>query len=144
MDAETIFDIANTTALAGWVVLVASPWMPVWSQRIAAFIVPGLLSVAYAGLIMAFWAGAVGGFSSLGEVALLFQTPELLLAGWLHFLAFDLFVGAWIVRDAAARGLPFWMALICLPFAFLFGPAGFMMWLGFRAATRFLAEGRTA
>jgi hypothetical protein len=54
------------------------------------------------------------------------------LAGWLHFLAFDLFVGAWIVCDARMRGLPFLLALPCLPFAFLFGPVGFVAWLGLR------------
>ena len=144
MSPDAIFQIANPLALIGWAALLASPWVPVWSQRIAAFVVPGLLSVAYAGLILSFWAGAEGGFGSLDEVAALFETRELLLAGWLHFLAFDLFVGAWIVRDARARSLPFWMALVCLPFTFLFGPAGFAAWLAIRALASGALRLRTA
>ena len=47
--------------------------------------------------------GAEGGFGSLADVATLFQKQELLLAGWIHYLAFDLFIGAWEVRDCAAQ-----------------------------------------
>jgi hypothetical protein len=144
MNPDTIFQIANTVVLIGWLALLASPWIPVWSQRVAAMIIPGLLSIAYAGLILAFWANAEGGFGSLRDVSRLFETPELLLAGWLHFLAFDLFVGAWIVRDARARSLPFWMALICLPFTFLFGPAGFAAWLAIRAMASGVLRTRAA
>jgi len=144
MSADNLFQFANTLVLVGWAALLASPWFPLWSHRIAGYLVPGLLSVAYGGLILAFWAGAEGGFGSLDGVAALFQTPELLLAGWLHFLAFDLFVGAWIVRDARSRGLPFLLALPCLPFAFLFGPIGFVAWLGIRAVAPLLPSARAA
>ncbi len=129
MDTETIFQTANMVALAGWAALIASPLIPIWADRIASLIVPGLLSIAYAGLIMAFWTSAEGGFSSLADVALLFQTPQILLAGWLHYLAYDLFVGAWIVRTARVRGIPFGYALPTLPLAFLFGPIGFLAFL---------------
>ena len=66
--------------------------------------IPALLSIAYAALILAFWAGAPGGFDSLPNVMALFTIPEIALAGWVHYLAFDLFVGAWEVRTARARG----------------------------------------
>lgn len=140
MSPDVIFQSANLVALLGWAALVVSPWIPVWSQRVAAYLVPGLLSIAYVGLIFAFWSAADGGFGSLDDVAALFETRELLLAGWLHFLAFDLFVGAWIVRDARRRSLPFLLALLCLPLAFLFGPAGLLAWL----FIRFVAALRTA
>ena len=50
--------------------------------------------------------GAEGGFGSLADVATLFGKPELLLAGWIHYLAFDLFIGAWEVRDAQRNEHP--------------------------------------
>ena len=50
--------------------------------------------------------GAEGGFGSLADVATLFQKQELLLAGWIHYLAFDLFIGAWETRDAARNQIP--------------------------------------
>ena len=105
MSFDLIFSAANVLAMLGWAGLILLPgrkWVTSW---IAGLAIPALLSVAYAGLIAAFWAGAEGGFSSLAEVQSLFQTPGLLLAGWLHYLAFDLFVGAWEVRTARAEGI---------------------------------------
>ena len=46
-----------------------------------------------------------GGYDSLAAVQRLFAVPELLLAGWLHYLAFDLFVGVWIAKRAGAPSL---------------------------------------
>jgi hypothetical protein len=69
-------------------------------------------------------------------VHLLFQTPGLLLAGWLHFLAFDLFVGAWEVRTARAEGIPHLLIVPALILTFLFGPAGFLLFLVIRAVAR--------
>ena len=48
---------------------------------------------------------AEGGFSSLAAVSTLFADPWVLLAGWTHYLAFDLFIGGWEVRDARQRGV---------------------------------------
>jgi hypothetical protein len=126
LSPDVIFQIANMVALAGWAVLVGSPFVPKFADRIAGLAIPLLLSVAYAGLIMAFWSRGEGGFDSLDNVARLFQTRELLLAGWIHYLAFDLFVGAWIARMARESGVPFLLVLPCLVLTFLFGPAGFL------------------
>ncbi len=136
MSADTLFQLSSTTALAGWVSLLASPFMPRVSDRIAGLVIPLLLSVAYAGLIMAHWSGAKGGFDTLDNVALLFQTRELLLAGWIHYLAFDLFVGAWIARAARAEAVAFVLVVPCLALTFLFGPAGFLAFSAIRAARR--------
>jgi hypothetical protein len=40
----------------------------------------------------------------LSAVAMLFSNPWLLLAGWTHYLAFDLFIGSWKLRDARDCG----------------------------------------
>jgi hypothetical protein len=144
MDAGTMFQFANMGVLAGWAALLASPWMPRLADLVAAWIVPGLISVAYAGLILAFWSGASGGFDSLEAVSALFQTPELLLAGWLHYLAFDLFVGAWIVREGRREKIAFPLVAACLPFTFLFGPAGFLLFVALRGARRLTGRTVTA
>jgi hypothetical protein len=134
MTPDALFQIANSTALVGWAVLLGSPLFPVVADRIAAVAIPLLLSVAYAGLILAFWASGEGGFDSLDNVAKLFRTRELLLAGWIHYLAFDLFVGAWIVRTARLDTVPFLLVVPCLALTFLFGPAGFLTFSAIRAA----------
>jgi hypothetical protein len=91
-----------------------------------AIAIPLVLSVLYSGLILANWAGADGGFSSLPDVQLLFTSAPIALGGWVHYLAFDLFVGAWAVRTARAEGIAHWMVLPCLVLTFLFGPAGLL------------------
>lgn len=134
MPVDTLFQIANSTALLGWAVLLASPWFPGFADRVSGVAVPLLLSVGYCGLILAFWAKAEGGFDSLDNVARLFETPQLLLAGWIHYLAFDLFVGAWIVRAARNDKVPFLLVIPCLALTFLFGPAGLLTFTAIRTA----------
>jgi hypothetical protein len=136
MSIDLIFSAANMLALVGWAGLILLPGRAWVTNGIAGLAIPALLSVAYAGLIAAFWANAEGGFSSLEEVHLLFQTPGLLLAGWLHYLAFDLFVGAWEVRTARAEGIPHLLIVPALVLTFLFGPAGFLLFLVIRAVAR--------
>jgi hypothetical protein len=70
--------------------------------------------------------------ATLAEVALLFRNPWMLLAGWTHYLAFDLLVGSWEVRDARPRGLPHLLLLPCLALTFLFGPAGWLLYMALR------------
>lgn len=127
---DTIFQIASTLALGGWAVLLAGPFLPRLSQVVAGGLIPALLATVYAGIVLAFWAGADGGFASLGDVARLFESRWLLLAGWIHYLAFDLVVGAWVARVAQREGVAFWLVVPCLVLTFLFGPAG---WLAFQA-----------
>jgi Domain of unknown function (DUF4281) len=79
---------------------------------------------------------AGGGFGSIDQVRALFADDSALAAGWLHYLAFDLFVGAWIVRDAATRQLPGLLVLPCLPLTFLFGPAGLLAYFAVRLVWR--------
>ena len=101
-------------------------------RSLAAWIVPSVLGLIYAALIVRYWREAEGGFGSLSEVGTLFSHPGLLLAGWLHYLAFDLLVGAWEVREARRIGLPHGAVLPALLLTFLFGPIGFLAFLALR------------
>ncbi|NHB78214.1 ABA4-like family protein [Rhodobacter calidifons] len=126
MPADALFQIANPMALLGWLALLAAPLAPRLAQSVAAATVPLVLSLAYAGLVLAFWWEAPGGFGSLPEVMALFTHPHTALAGWLHYLAFDLLLGAWEVRTARAEGIAHWAVIPCLVLTFLFGPAGLL------------------
>ena len=79
--------------------------------------------------------------ASLDGIRALFTQDQALLVGWLHFLAFDLFVGAWEVRDSRALGINHFLVLPCLFFTFMFGPVGFLLYLILRTVMkqRFLA-----
>ena len=133
MTPDTLFPYASTAAMIGWLALTASPLGPRAAQIVAALIVPLVLSVGYAALLLAFWAGAPGGFGSLANVMLLFTDPGVALAGWVHYLAFNLFVGAWITRTARAEGIAHLFILPCLALTLLFGPAGYLTFAALRA-----------
>ena len=85
--------------------------------------------IAYAVLIIRFFGSSDGGFGSLEGVAALFQSKHLLLAGWLHYLAFDLFIGSWEVRDSQRNKIHHLMVVPCLLLTFLFGPVGLLCYL---------------
>ncbi len=128
MNAETIFSIANFTALAGWILLLFAPrWT--WTRKIVlSGAIPLLLSVAYLILIILFFGKAEGGFGSLADVMKLFTNQWATLAGWIHYLAFDLFVGSWEVKDSQSRGISHWFVIPCLILTFLLGPIGFLLY----------------
>lgn len=128
MNAETIFSIANFTALAGWILLLFAPrWT--WTRKIVlSGAIPLLLSVAYLILIILFFGKAEGGFGSLADVMKLFTNQWATLAGWIHYLAFDLFVGSWEVKDSKSRGISHWFVIPCLILTFLLGPIGFLLY----------------
>lgn len=136
MTPETLFSAAGTTAMLGWAALALAPLSPKWAERVAALAIPVLLSILYAGLALSFLAGAEGGFGSLAEVMRLFTVAEVALAGWVHYLAFDLLVGAWEVRTARREGIPHYLVLPCLALTFLLGPVGFLVFTAIRAARR--------
>ena len=82
-----------------------------------------------------YWSSAPGGnFGSLEGVARLFSSQGKLLGGWVHFLAFDLFVGRWMVDDTLNAQRSRWALLPCLPAAFMYGPAGLLLYFVIRAA----------
>jgi hypothetical protein len=125
---EAVFSMASTAVLPGWLLLVFAPRWRYSARLVCAVIIPGLLAVLYAALIVARWGGADGGFSSLADVQKLFADPWLLLAGWVHYLVFDLFIGSWEVRDAGRLGIPHLLVVPCLVLSFLFGPAGLLLY----------------
>jgi hypothetical protein len=136
MDPALLFSLGGLLAMAGWLGLlvalfVGSARRLAWPA--AQIAIPAILATAYVALILqGRSAFESGGFGSVEEVRALFANDSALAAGWLHYLAFDLFVGAWISRDGLRRGVPALLILPCLPLAFLFGPAGLLLYFALR------------
>jgi hypothetical protein len=134
MNPETIFTTANLIAVVGWLLLLTVPRQR-WATLAAGTIIPICLAGAYLVLLVINWGGSRGGFSSLQGVAELFSNPWLLLAGWVHYLAFDLFVGTWEVRDSLEHGVPRLLVVPCLLLTFMLGPVGFLAYHATRRLT---------
>lgn len=128
MTASNLFSAFNLAALAGWLILAAGVFFRRGFLRdtIAGLWLPVLLSSAYAVLILLFFGGSDGGFDTLENVQKLFTSPWAALAGWVHYLAFDLWMGSRIARESETLGLPRWPLIGLLPLTFLFGPMGFL------------------
>lgn len=144
MSPETVFQISQPLALVGWVLLLFSPLLPKVADRVAGYAIPVVLALAYIGLMIVHMPESEGGFGSLPEVMKLFTVPGLAMAGWLHYLAFDLFIGGWEVRTARREGISHWLVVPCLALTLLAGPIGLLLFLGIRLGIRRLAGNRAA
>lgn len=133
MSADTVFSITSSTAMAGWLLLILAPRWP----ALIAFIRFGLigaLSLTYAVLILVyFFRVEGGGFGSIAEVRALFMSDPVLVAGWVHYLAFDLFIGTWIAVEADRRGYKRLLQAPMLVATFMFGPLGLLLFYLTRA-----------
>ena len=136
MLAEQLFSVANTIALLSWLLLAALPGRRWVTDVITGKVIPMVFACLYVVIVAMMLRGAEGGFSTLSGVATLFANPWLLLAGWVHYLAFDLLIGTWEARDARERGLPQLLLIPCLLLTFLLGPAGWLLYMAVRTLSR--------
>jgi hypothetical protein len=127
MTAATIFSFGNTSILVGWILLL---FLPNWkyTQTIVLNGIIVLFAALYSYLILKdIGSFSPESFSTLANVKALFQNDNAVAAGWIHYLAFDLFVGAYIVREARNNQISRWIYSIALPFTFMFGPMGYLI-----------------
>ena len=136
MSPEQVFSLCGALATAGWLLLVFLPRRRWTARLVCPVVIPLLLALVYLWLVATTFGRTPGGFGSLAEVSLLFQNPRALLAGWIHYLAFDLFVGSWEVRDAQRVGVRHLLVVPCLVLTFLFGPVGLLLYFALRASIR--------
>jgi ABA DEFICIENT 4-like len=132
MSPEQLFTIANTIAALSWVLLAVLPRRRWVTESVTGKAVPALFAVLYIPIVVTTFGRAEGSFATLDGVASLFMNRWLLLAGWVHYLAFDLLMGTWETRDALERGVPYLLLLPCLLLTFMFGPAGWLLYMGVR------------
>lgn len=131
---DQLFEWAGQAAMLGWLVLVFLPRRWPWLLALPRYIIPFGLCLLYAGLAMThFFTIDGGGYGSLAEVSALLSKEEMLLAGWVHYLAFDLFVGGWIAVNADKMGLNRLVQAPVLIATFMFGPVGLALFLAMRA-----------
>ncbi|BDS13125.1 ABA4-like family protein [Aureispira anguillae] len=135
MDSQLLFKIFNGAILLPWALLL---FLPKWkgTQRMIEWKFPVLfLGLAYFVLLINDL-GTTGNngidFSSLEAIKTAFGRDEVMLIGWIHYLAFDLFVGMWESVDAQKNGLPHYLLVPCLVLTLMYGPLGFVLYWVFR------------
>ncbi|MDC0887042.1 ABA4-like family protein [Altererythrobacter sp.] len=134
----TIFSSVNMLALAGWLILVLAPRKPL-PLTIVLYIGVGILCLLYSAGLIWVLAGSGGSgmdFGSIEGVRSIFATDSGVTIGWTHYLAFDLFVGLWIARDADAKDFSRWLQAPILFITLIAGPLGLLLWLLIRETRR--------
>lgn len=137
MTPESLFAVCNYGVLPAWILLAVAPtWT--WTRRIVHGIwIPILLGTVYLSVLLTGPATPPeGGFTSLAGVMALFTSSRFALVGWVHYLVFDLFIGAWAVRDARRREIPHGFVVPCLFLTLMFGPIGLLAYLVLRLVLR--------
>ncbi len=129
MTFEQLFSSASMLAMLGWLILIFLPRRWGWLMQIPALFIPLILSIVYSFLIARYFFSAEGGFDTLTNVQQLFTHPGAALAGWVHYLAFDLFVGGVIAKQADKIGLSRLIQTPILAATFMFGPFGYLLFM---------------
>jgi hypothetical protein len=126
--AETLFAIANTWVLPGWLLLL---FVPSWkyTAKIVFYLLIGALALTYAWLLLS----DIGNFdpeagSTLEKLANTFSDPKVALVGWIHYLAFDLFAGLVIALDARRVGVNRILMAVPLFLTLMTGPFGLLVY----------------
>ena len=143
MSAEQVFGIAGQITIVCWVLLAASLFIPrlrPGTQWVGLTGLPVLIGLVYLYAMVTGYGTTQGSFDSLASVREMFSSDWLLLAGWVHYLVFDYFVGAWVVRDSQAKGLSGWLILPCLFLCLMAGPLGLLLYLALRGGQRLTAR----
>lgn len=138
--AATVFQVSTIAAAVPWALMIFLPrWR--WTDRLVhSALVPGALAIAFVwlsshGVVLDIIMDPTRFEDGLGSLQSALATPEGALSVWLHYLIFDLFVGAWIARDAQRRGINHLFVVPALLFTMLAGPFGFLLYLCIRPAT---------
>ena len=128
MTPATIFSIVNMIAMLMWLLIIFLPNWKITRFLIDYKVIPLLLSIVY-GIYIGISLSQGGGmdFGSLASVMELFTKENAVLAGWVHYLAFDLLVGMWILNQNKDLGIHHLLIIPCLLGTFMFGPIGFLL-----------------
>lgn len=143
MSWATIFSLTNAVAMLGWLILAAAPRRPLALSAVL-YLGVGLLCLVYATLVVLLVSHSIDPARlpgtpepdlldySIAGLRPLFLSDGGIVLGWTHYLAFDLFAGLWIARDADGKGVGRLVQLPFLVVTLMAGPIGLLTWLSLR------------
>jgi len=132
MSWDTAFAATNALSLVAWALLILGPRGP-RTASVILYIGVGLLCLAYA-VLFAIQIESVfaGDFTGIEGIRALFRSDGGVVLGWTHYLAFDLFIGQWIAKDADHKGFSRLVQAPVLLLTLFAGPIGLLIWLAVR------------
>ncbi|MGB0840389.1 MAG: ABA4-like family protein [Chitinophagales bacterium] len=132
MTSTLLFSICNTLVLPQWLLMIVAPKWTVTQKLVRSFAIPLALALVYLVYVFSIFGIEGGGFNSLKQVMTLFQFEEAVLAGWVHYLAFDLLVGSWVLLNGQKNEMNHFFLIPCMLLCFMAGPVGFLLYIVLR------------
>jgi hypothetical protein len=136
MSMDIIFSLVNYSVMPFWALLIFLPQASITRQLVHSGLAPVLLGLVYTGFMlqaMIVGGGPEGaGMGSLEALMIGFSDPQAVVTGWVHYLAFDLFVGSWMFRDSQRLDIPHLAVVIPALLTFAAGPLGLLIYLAMR------------
>lgn len=128
MEPSEVFSFCNMLVMPMWLLMIIAPkWRPT-KFLIDYKVIPIILSIVYSIYIgISISSGGGMDFGSLESVKALFTVDNAVLAGWVHYLAFDLLVGMWMIHLNEKIGLHQLVMAPLLLGTFMMGPVGFLL-----------------
>jgi hypothetical protein len=133
---ELILKILNVPVLLGWLAMIVAPRSRPTRWLLESDVLPLVIGVLYLGLVAPHLPGLLREFDTLEHISAALQRPHMMLAGWIHYLAFDFLVGRVVLADSQRRGIPHLLVVPCLALTFLLGPAGYLTYAAVRLVSR--------
>lgn len=133
MNPDLVFSICNTLVLPQWLLMIVAPKWKSSQWLIKNPVIPIALSLVYIAFFASVFGVEGGGFGSLQEVKQLFSADGAVVAGWVHYLAFDLLIGSWALKDSQSRGINHFIIIPCLLLCFMAGPVGWLLYFCIRS-----------
>jgi hypothetical protein len=131
-DFNFLFAFVNISILPVWVLLIFMPSREITRWITDTYIIQMILALMYLFLIFGTIGEGEGGFGSLQEIRKGFESDAILLAGWIHYIIFDSFVGTWMVRDAQKNNISHMRIIAPLVFTLFLGPIGLLLYLAYK------------
>jgi hypothetical protein len=135
---KIIFDLSGLLVLPFWLLMILAPmWKVTLALMKSPWIVIGPVLV-YAILVFPQIASILPTVMrpELSQIASLLATPEGATIAWMHFLAFDLFVGRWVYLESREKNFSPWLMAPILFLVLMLGPIGFLIYLILRSISR--------
>ena len=113
-----------------WILLLVFP-KKVFTQKIIAFPwVPLVIAIGYVYFLSTTTGTFSADFSSLYGLTEMFQNaePRGVAAGWLHYLAFDFWVGCWMLKNSQEKRVKHVWIILPLICTFVLGPLGIIIY----------------
>lgn len=131
MDYAILYKVANASVIPAWLLLVILPKHRVTKFVAHSYLYPVLLGLLYVWLLVTSFGGE-GGMDTLANLKVSFGRDQILVLGWVHYLVFDQFIGAWISRDSQQNEINHFLVVPCLFLTLFAGPIGLFSYLGLR------------